>query len=68
MDIQVKSFLSKEQSPAMLTLPEGATIKQVRDAINGQDDLLMLNGVVRPDSHPVSSGDTIVIMPILHGG
>jgi len=68
MEIQVKSLLSNEKSPTTLTLPEGATFKQLREALNNHDDLLMVNGIVRQDDDPVSPGDTIVIMPVLAGG
>ena len=68
MNIQVKSFLSKEQTPIIITLPEGAVLKQIRENLDDKDVLVLVNGVVRPDNYPVSVNDVISIMPILAGG
>ena len=68
MNIQVKSFLSKEQAPIIITLPEGAVLKQIRENLDDKDVLVLVNGVVRPDNYPVSVNDVISIMPILAGG
>jgi len=61
-------MMAKDEPVARLEVPEGATIKQVRDAINNHDDMLMLNGLARQNNHPVSRGDTITVMPLLAGG
>jgi molybdopterin converting factor small subunit len=68
MNIHIKYFLSNGQSPTTLTLVEGATLKQVREVLHNEKDLLMVNGVVRQNNHLVSPDDTIVIMPVLQGG
>ena len=68
MNIQVKSLLSKEKLPITFNLPEDSNLKQVREALEDQDVILMVNGVVRPDNYRVTSDDVISVMPILMGG
>ena len=75
VEIRVEFYIG-EHSPITLTLPDGATIKQVHTALEKVCDLdfkqnvylLIVDGVVRSDSYALSSGDTVVAMQSLPGG
>ena len=68
MNIQVKSYISDELPPVTLTLPDGATLKQVRESLSDPNNVLFVNGIAKPDNYAVSPEDIILIMPILSGG
>jgi len=68
MDVKVSFFLSDNKPPITLTLPDGAVLRQVREALEGNNGPLVVNGVARPDDYSISPTDTILSMPALEGG
>ena len=68
MDIQIQDYLSESPISVTMTLPDGATLKQVRKTLESGHSLLIVNGVARQDDYTLSPEDMILVMPLLEGG
>ena len=68
MELEITFFLG-EREPVTLTIPDNATVLNLRDALPDTKDMLfMVNGLVRKDNFRIAPTDKIVLMPVLIGG